>query len=93
MRMEYSPAGRILYVQLASGDVAESVEIDELVVVDLDASGNPLGVEFVIADDLFPFLERHAKPHASTPGIAAFEFPEGIAELVRAKMGAPVGIR
>jgi uncharacterized protein YuzE len=93
MNMQYSPTGRILYLQLASGDVAESVEVDELVVVDIDASGNPLGVEFVVADDLFPFLERHSKPHASAPGIATFAFPEGIAELVRAKLGSPVGVQ
>ncbi|MDP9356049.1 MAG: DUF2283 domain-containing protein [Chloroflexota bacterium] len=58
MRMEYSPEVRALYVRLGTGEVAETMELEELVYVDLDAEGRPLGVEFVAAEDLLPFLER-----------------------------------
>lgn len=58
MRMEYSPDGGALYVRLRAGEVAETVELDELVYADLDADGAPLGVEFVAAADLVPFLAR-----------------------------------
>jgi uncharacterized protein YuzE len=34
-------------------------ESAEMVYVDLDANGHPIGVEFVNADDFVPFLRRH----------------------------------
>jgi uncharacterized protein YuzE len=80
MRIEYSPTGHALYLRFRSGAVAETVEVDELVVVDLDAGGEPLGIEFVVADDLFRFLARHAP---APEGIAMVDLPEGLAALVR----------
>lgn len=60
MRIEYSPTAGALYLRLQSGTVAKTIEIEEMVYVDVDASGQPLGIEFVDAQGLFPFLERHA---------------------------------
>lgn len=60
MVLEYSPDGNLLYVRLRPGEVAETAELEENVYVDLDADGRPVGVEFVDADGLFPFLRRLA---------------------------------
>ncbi len=48
-----------MYVTVREGSVAESVEIEEMVDVDVDGEGRPLGVEFVVASDFFAFLGRH----------------------------------
>ena len=55
MVLEYAPDGRLLYVRLRSGEVAETDEIEHDVSVDLDAEGRPLGVEFLDAEKFFPF--------------------------------------
>ena len=60
MKIEYSPTANALYLRLRTGRVAETVEIEETVYVDLDDAGQPLGLEFVSADEFLPFLERHA---------------------------------
>jgi uncharacterized protein YuzE len=49
-------------VRFRRGKVAETVEVEHMIVVDLDADGQPLGIEFVNADDFLPFLRRHAEP-------------------------------
>jgi len=59
MRFEYSASGNVLYLRLQSGTVAKTVEIEAMVYLDLDASGQPLGVEFASAEEFLPFLERH----------------------------------
>jgi uncharacterized protein YuzE len=48
-----------LYIRFMAGKVARTVEWEEMVYVDLDADGHPIGVEFVNADDFVPFLRRH----------------------------------
>ena len=73
MRMEYDPGARALYVRLATGEVAETAEIEEMVYVDLDADGRPLGVEFVVAEDLLTFLERRGGVFDVAEAVAARE--------------------
>ena len=72
MRIEYSPTARALYLRLRAGRVAETVEVDEVVNVDLDADGAPLGIEFVHVDAFLAFLERRAgaldRPRHRAPG-------------------------
>ena len=72
MRIEYSPSAGALYLRIQSGDVAETVEIEDMIYVDVDADGQPLGVEFVDAQGFLPFLERHA---------GALDVPHDLAEL------------
>ena len=58
MVLQYSPDGHILYVQFRDDDAVETVEVEPDIYVDLDAEGRPIGIEFVNADDFFPFLGR-----------------------------------
>jgi uncharacterized protein YuzE len=58
LRITYSESGGALYLKLGEGDVAETVAVEELVYVDVDAEGRPRGVEFVVAADFLPFLAR-----------------------------------
>ena len=58
LRITYSESGGALYIKLGEGDVAETVEVEELVYVAVDAEGRPCGVEFVVAADFLPFLAR-----------------------------------
>jgi uncharacterized protein YuzE len=48
-----------LYIRFTEAPIARTIEFEEFVYVDLDASGQPLGIEFVDADDFLPFLKRH----------------------------------
>jgi hypothetical protein len=41
-------------------------------------SGQPLGVEFVVAEEFYPFLERHA---------GALDVPGDLAELAASRRG------
>lgn len=74
MRIEYSPTAGALYLRLQAGTVAKTVEIEEFV----DASGQPLGAEFVVAEEFDPFLERHA---------GALDVPGDLAELAASRRG------
>lgn len=83
MRIEYSPTAGALYLRLQAGTVAKTVEIEEFVDVDVDASGQPLGVEFVVAEEFYPFLERHA---------GALDVPGDLAELAQAVVAEWAGM-
>jgi YD repeat-containing protein len=45
----YDPEADAVYVQIAEGNVAESAEVGEDVVLDYDAEGRVLGIEFLAA--------------------------------------------
>ena len=74
---ELDPEVNALYVRFARGEVARTVEIEnDAVYLDVDANGGPLGIEFVDADDVVPFLRRHSgnfdiPGHLPEPGTAA----------------------
>ncbi len=64
MRIELDREARVLYLQIAGGEipdgaVARTLEIEPDVYLDLDADDRPLGLEFVHASDFQDFLERH----------------------------------
>jgi len=71
MRIEYSPDEQLLYLRLGAGEVAHTVELEPNVYVDLDAAGAPLGVEFLNAADLLPFIARHGGALGGPDDIAA----------------------
>lgn len=71
LRITYSATGDALYLALGDGEVAETVEVEELVYVDVDAEGRPLGVEFVAASDFLAFLVRRGGEFALPTQIAA----------------------
>jgi len=48
-----------LYLQLRLDDVVETREIEELVYLDMDKVGRPVGIEFVSGGDFLAFLQRH----------------------------------
>jgi uncharacterized protein YuzE len=58
LRLTYSADHGLLYVAFGIGDVADTIEVEETVYVDVDEEGRPLGVEFLHADDLPAFLTR-----------------------------------
>ncbi|AIU70508.1 MULTISPECIES: DUF2283 domain-containing protein [Thermococcus] len=45
MKVRYDPQGDILYIEVSPSKVAETVEIDEDILVDYDESGNIVGIE------------------------------------------------
>lgn len=55
----YDPDAQALSIRIRDGEVAETVELDQLVYVDIDAEGQPLEIEFVVAAYLPRFIERH----------------------------------
>ncbi len=59
LRIRYDADADAVYLRLREGTVAETVEVEEMVYVDVDAEGRPLGVEFVVASDVLAFLARH----------------------------------
>lgn len=71
LHLRYSASADALYVQLREGQVAETIEVEEMVYVDVDQDGRPLGIEFVVASDLFGFLGRHG---------GAFTLPQRITD-------------
>ncbi len=71
MILEYASDVDALYVRFRRGKVADTIEIEHLIVVDLDADGQPLGIEFVNADDFLPFLRRHGGPLTWPDDLAA----------------------
>ena len=82
MVLEYSPDGHLLYVRLRDGEVAETAEIEPDVYVDLDGDGAPVGVEFVNADDFFPFLRRLVPE----PQGAMMEVPRSLQALLAVRL-------
>jgi len=45
MRVQYDPSADAMYIRLADGEVADSDEVREGVVLDYDAAGRVLGIE------------------------------------------------
>jgi uncharacterized protein YuzE len=67
------PDTNALYIRLMPGKAKRPVEWEEMVYVDLEPNGHPIGVEFANADDFVPFLRRHE-------GI--LEFPDEITNQI-----------
>ena len=58
LRVRYDAEADAMYLRLRDGSVADTVEIEQMVYVDVDDAGHPLGIEFVVASDFLQFLSR-----------------------------------
>ncbi|HHT9118516.1 MAG TPA: DUF2283 domain-containing protein [Candidatus Hypogeohydataceae bacterium YC38] len=52
MKTSYDSQADVLYIVIAEGEIEESDEIAEGVIIDLDVEGNPLGLEILDASKL-----------------------------------------
>ncbi len=80
-KFQLDPEINVLYLSLERGVVARTIESSESVHVDIDVRGGILGVEFVNADELLPFL-RDARLLAIESG--ADDIPEPTLGQLRA---------
>ena len=58
MQFRLDSEANALYIAIKSGKVARTISLTEMVSVDVNATGDPLGIEFVSADEFLPFLRR-----------------------------------
>jgi uncharacterized protein YuzE len=58
LRIRYDADADAMYVRIREGENAETVEVEQMVYVDLDGEGRPIGIEFVVANDFLGFLAR-----------------------------------
>lgn len=59
MKIKLDADVNALYIAFREGTVARTIELAEMVFADLD-DGEPIGLEFVNADDFVPFMRGHA---------------------------------
>ncbi len=71
IKFELDSEVNALYVRFAKGEVARTLELEESLFIDVGEHGEPLGMEFVNADDFLPFLRRHS---------GEFSIPERMSE-------------
>lgn len=57
--VEYDPAANAAYIRFATGEVADSAEVSEGIVLDYDESGHIIGMEVLDA-------RKHLPPEALT---------------------------
>jgi uncharacterized protein YuzE len=81
MNIEYSPTINALCLRLNDGHVDQTIEVESDIYADLDAAGEPLGIEFLDAAAFFPFVARHAPMSQS---VSSVEMPDGLATIVPA---------
>lgn len=67
MQIKLDPDVNALYITFAEGKVARTIEVAEAVYADMDEGGNPLGLEFIDADDFIPFLRERVGDVAVPP--------------------------
>ncbi len=53
MKMNYDPKADALYIRLRKAKIQESDELADGIIVDYDAAGKPVGIEFLEAAKLF----------------------------------------
>ena len=58
MRVRHDRDVNAIYIELRQGKTARTVEAEESIYMDLDAAGRPLGIEFVHAEDFFPYMSK-----------------------------------
>lgn len=71
LRIRYDADADAMYLTVNEGAVADTVEIAEMVYVDVDGEGRPLGIEFVVASDFLSFLSRHGGELILPPTLGA----------------------
>ena len=70
MNIEVDTTAKALYLRLAAGRVADTIELADAVVADVDEAGNVLGIEFVRVDQFAPFIAAHPDLVALPPQLA-----------------------
>ena len=58
MQFRFDQDANALYIVISAGEIARTIELTDMVYVDVDVTGAPLGIEFVSADEFVPFLRR-----------------------------------
>ena len=58
LQFRFDEEANALYIAIRAGDVVRTIEVTDMVYIDVDADGAPLGIEFVSADEFVPFLRR-----------------------------------
>ena len=58
VQFQFDDEANALYIALKAGDVVRTIEVTDMVYIDVDADGAPLGIEFVSADEFVPFLRQ-----------------------------------
>jgi len=81
MRLEYDPEADALYLRLKKGRVNETVEIAENVFVDLDAEGEPLGIEILSVS------KRYSSEELASMGVQLVETAVNEIEGVKGMLG------
>lgn len=59
MNLELDLSAKALYLRLANGRVADTIELADAVVADIDEAGTVLGIEFIRVDRFAPFVAAH----------------------------------
>jgi uncharacterized protein YuzE len=65
MQFQFDQDANARSIAINPGEVARTIEIADMVYIDVDASGGLLGIEFVSADEFVPFLRRLNEPELS----------------------------
>jgi len=93
MRLEYDLNVGALYIVLADEPVADTVEVGGNAVVDLDASGEVVGVEVISAAHPWPLaqiLALYPIADADAAQLRAYFMPTVLAPMQRADQRLPV---
>ena len=51
MQFRFDEEANALYIAIRAGKVVRTIEVTDMVYIDVDADGAPLGIEFVSADE------------------------------------------
>jgi uncharacterized protein YuzE len=55
-QITHDPDVDTVYLRIRESPVAKTIELREFVFADLNAQGEPIGIEFVTSDDFFGFM-------------------------------------
>ena len=66
MQFRFDEDAHALYIAIRAGEVVRTIEVTDMVYIDVDADGAPLGIEFVSADGVCRFPAAVARPRAKS---------------------------
>jgi len=58
MQFRFDEEANALYIAINVGEVARTIEVTDMVYIDVGAQGAPVGIAFVSADEFVPFRRR-----------------------------------
>lgn len=70
MRLEIDTEAKALYLRLRAGRVDESVELADMVFMDVDRQRRPIGIEFVDLDAFAAYFDQPREPVSIPPRLA-----------------------